>query len=113
MKNHTSRVIYGNSGPEPARVAGLLGLLFVVLLFFVPSVLGQTGQGNVSGTVTDSSHAIVPGASVVLTNVDTGVSVKTESSEEGIYYLGAVPIGHYKVVVAKQGFKEWEGTFTL
>jgi len=63
--------------------------------------------------VADTSHAIVPGASVVLTKVDTGVSVKTVSSEVGVYYFGAVPIGHYKVVVTKEGFKQWEGTFTL
>ncbi|HXX23528.1 MAG TPA: TonB-dependent receptor [Terriglobia bacterium] len=113
MKNHTSRVIYGNSRPEPARVVGLLGLLLVALLSPVPPLLGQTGQGTLTGTITDASRAIVPAATVALTNIDTGVSVKTESSDVGIYYFGAVPIGHYKVTVTKQGFKEWEGTFTL
>ena len=113
MKNHTSRVIYGNSGAKPATVVGLLGLLLMVLLSPVPPLLGQTGQGTLTGTVTDATKGIVPGATVTLTNVDTGVSAKTESSDVGVYYFGAIPIGHYKVSVAKQGFKEWEGTFTL
>ena len=113
MKNQVSRVIYGNSDAKAARVVGLLGWLLVVLLIPAPPLLGQTGQGTLTGTVTDASRGIVPGATVTLTNVDTGVSVKTESSEAGIYYFGAVPIGHYRVAVLKQGFKEWEGTFTL
>jgi len=113
MKNQVIRVIYGNSGAKAARVVGLLGLLLVVLLFPVPPLLGQTGQGTLTGTVTDATKGIVPGATVTLANVDTGVSVKTESSEVGVYYFGAVPIGQYKVAVTKQGFKEWEGTFTL
>jgi hypothetical protein len=113
MKKYVYAVISGSSSANAASGLGLLSLLLIALLAPVRPLLGQTGQGNVSGTVTDSSHAIVPGTSVVLTNIETGVSVKTESSEVGVYYFGAVPIGHYKVVVTKQGFKEWEGTFTL
>jgi hypothetical protein len=113
MKNYISSAIRGNSGAKPAKVVGLLGLLLVVLLSPVSPLLGQTGQGTLTGTVTDSTKGIVPGATVTLTNIDTGVSVKGESSDVGIYYFGAVPIGHYKVIVTKQGFNQWEGTFTL
>jgi hypothetical protein len=113
MKNHANEIISGNSSAKAASLLGLLGLLLIALLAPVRPLLCQTGQGTVTGTVTDASRAIVPGAAVVLTNVDTGVSLKAESSDVGIYYFGAVPIGHYKVVVTKQGFKEWVGTFTL
>jgi hypothetical protein len=102
-----------NSSAKAASLLGLLALLLIALLGPVRPVLGQTGQGTLTGTVTDASRGIVPAAAVTLTNVDTGVSLKSESSDVGIYYFGAVPIGHYKVLVTKQGFKEWEGTFTL
>jgi len=113
MNNHAHEVISINSGRKVASMLALLGLLMIALLAPARPLLGQTGQGTLTGTVTDASHAIVPAAAVALTNADTGVTLKAQSSDVGIYYFGAVPIGHYKVVVTKEGFKEWEGTFTL
>jgi hypothetical protein len=75
--------------------------------------LAQNGQGTVTGTVVDSSQAIIPHADVTLTNTETGVTTKGQSSDVGIFYFGAVPIGQYRIVVNKQGFEEWAGTFTL
>ncbi len=94
------------------RLAALLGLFLAGLLLSVP-LLAQTGQGTVTGTVADLSQAIIPHAHVTLTNIATGVTTKGQSSEVGIYYFGAVPIGSYKITVEKEGFQQWEGTFTL
>ncbi len=96
-----------------ARLMGLLGLCLAGLLLSVPWSLAQTGQGTVTGTVTDLSQAIVPMADVTLTNVATGVTAKGQSNEVGIYYFGGVPIGDYRIAVNKQGFEGWVGTFTL
>ena len=96
-----------------ARIIGLLGICLVAFLFSSSFSLAQTGVGTVTGTVTDLTQAIVPKANVTLTNVGTGVVTKGQSSDVGIYYFGAVPIGEYKIEVAKQGFEEWVGTFTL
>ena len=96
-----------------AKLTGLLGLCLVALLLSAPLSLAQTGQGTVNGTVTDLSQAIVPHANVTLTNTQTGVVAKGQSSDVGIFFFGAVPIGQYKIVVDKQGFETWEGTFTL
>jgi hypothetical protein len=52
-------------------------------------------------------------ADVTLANTETGVTLRGQSSDVGIYYFGAVPIGSYKIVVNKQGFEEWAGSFTL
>jgi hypothetical protein len=76
-------------------------------------LLAQSGQGTVTGTITDLSKAIVPDATVTLTNMATGVTSKTQSSSVGSYFFGAVPIGQYKIEVEKKGFEQWEGTFTL
>jgi hypothetical protein len=99
--------------PTWARLGKLLGLCLVGFLLSTPVATAQTGQGTVTGTVKDTSQAIIPTATVTLTNTQTGVSLKTDSSSVGIYYFGAVPIGSYRVAVVKSGFKEWVGTFTL
>ncbi|MGA2985921.1 MAG: TonB-dependent receptor [Terriglobia bacterium] len=96
-----------------ARLTGLLGLCLVGFLLSVPLALAQTGQGTVTGTVTDLSQAIVPKADVTLTHLDTGVITKGQSSDVGTYYFGEVPIGSYTLTVTKTGFEQFVGTFTL
>jgi hypothetical protein len=96
-----------------AKLTGLLGLCLVGFLVSVPLLVAQTGEGTVTGTVLDLSQAIVPKADVTLTNVATDVSTKAQSSDVGIYYFGAVPIGDYRISVSKAGFEEWVGTFSL
>ena len=113
MKKHTSR-----AGPcgNSKLTAGAFVLLFVVGMVYLVSVhpaMAQTGQGTVTGTVTDASNALVPNAQFTLTNTATGVARQAQSSTIGVYYFGAVPIGSYKLVVSKQGFAEWAGDFVL
>ena len=96
-----------------ARLTELVGFFLIGFLLSVSWMLAQTGQGTVTGTVKDTSQAIIPGTTVTLTNTQTGVALKSASSDVGIYYFGAVPIGPYRVSAIKQGFKEWIGTFTL
>ena len=111
MNKHGYEAAHCNS--KVARLSGLLGLCLVGFLLSVPLSLAQTGQGTVTGTVTDLTQAIVPNANVTLTNTATGVANKAQSSDLGTYHFGAVPIGDYKIVVEKQGFDVWGGTFTL
>jgi hypothetical protein len=95
------------------RLTAILGSCLLGFLLSIPLALAQTGEGTVTGTVTDLSQAIVPNAGVTLTHVTTGVATKGQSNEAGIFYFGAVPIGDYKIAVNKEGFEEWVGTFTL
>jgi hypothetical protein len=55
----------------------------------------------------------VPGAQVTIINTETGLARSAPTSAVGSYYIGALPIGPYKVTIEKQGFATWEGTFTL
>jgi hypothetical protein len=91
-------------------------LVFASLAAFALSTkLGsaQSGAGSVSGTVRDAGQAVVAGASVTLTNTETNVSYKTQTSSVGTYYFGEIPRGPYVLRVAEQGFNRWEGTLTL
>src|SRR5215470_9511364 len=65
----------------------------------------QSDRGTIAGTVTDSSGAVVSGASVTVRGVDTGNVFKTTSTAEGLYRISDIAIGRYDVTVESQGFK--------
>ena len=67
-------------------------------------VLGQTTTGLMTGVLTDSSGAVVPGAEVELTNQGTGQERTTTSGNDGIYLVLQLPPGMYDISVRKQGF---------
>ena len=86
----------------PRLVAGLL--ICVFLLPSAPVLHAQTLSG-ISGTVTDSSGAVVPAAQVTITNTETGVSRVARTSSEGGYRLTDLNPATYTVKVEKSGFK--------
>jgi len=65
------------------------------------------GTGNIQGTVTDATGAVVPQASVILTNDATHVARKTSSDSAGVYVFPGVPVGRYNLSVAAPGFKTY------
>jgi hypothetical protein len=74
----------------------------------------QTITGSIRGTVTDSSGAVVQRATVVATNVDTGVTTHTLTDRSGLYSIQFLPIGTYNVKVTAPGFAAQElGPFAL
>jgi hypothetical protein len=74
----------------------------------------QTITGSIRGTVTDPSGAVVQRASVIATNVDTGVATHTVTDRSGLYNIQFLPIGNYRVKVTATGFAEQElGPFAL
>jgi hypothetical protein len=77
-----------------------------LLLVLVPSAVWA--QGNVAtlnGTVLDTSGAVVPGATVVATNVATGVETRTTTTSAGAYTLPYLPAGTYTLRVSAPGFR--------
>jgi outer membrane receptor protein involved in Fe transport len=83
-------------------------LAFAVLCFALMtggSLLAQTFRGTILGTVSDSSGAAVPGATVTIKNLDTGLTRTVATSEDGSYSAPELSIGNYSVSVEKAGFK--------
>ena len=83
-------------------VASLM-LLFVALS---TQAFGQGGtNASLSGTIQDASQAVLPGATVTATNTATGVQVKATTNNAGVYNIGGLQPGTYKVTAEMTGFQ--------
>jgi hypothetical protein len=80
----------------------LLGFL-VLCLFCLPG-LGQATTGQVAGRVTDSTGAVIQGATITLADEEKGVTFTGETNESGEYTVLSVPPGIYSVAAAAPGF---------
>ena len=87
-----------------------LGLYVCSFLFSAAAFAqGVAGLGAVSGTVRDASGAVVPDATVVLSNESKGIKRTMQSTDAGVFNAPAlVPATGYSLVVTKQGFANWE-----
>ena len=79
--------------------------LCVCVLFFSLAALGQVDKATLTGTVTDPSGAIVPGATVTITYPDTGLSRSVLTTGAGAYLIVGLPVGHVSVDASKNGFR--------
>src|SRR5262245_45529052 len=80
-----------------------LAVLCLFPAFSLPAQIG--GTGTIQGVVSDSSGAIIPGASVVAANVDTGVKTARATTEAGYYVLSPLIAGTYSVTISAPGFQ--------
>src|SRR5437016_4206319 len=76
-----------------------------LLLLFVSIAFAQLDTGTISGTVSDQTGAAVPGASLAIKNVDTGIVRRLVTNEAGRYEAVALPIGTYEVTASLAGFQ--------
>jgi hypothetical protein len=91
------------------RIASVPGLLFLAILW-VGCPAGLFAQitkatASVNGTLSDPSGAAVPGATVTLSNVQTGVKWTMKTNDSGDYVILQVPPGQYTMEVSKEGFQ--------
>ena len=80
-----------------------LALLLPLLLVATSSLRAQTGgEAGIQGTVTDSSGAAIPNATVIATNDATGVATARQTSSDGLYTISPVIPGTYTVKASRQ-----------
>jgi len=77
----------------------------VFALAVAASAAAQLPTATILGTVRDSGGAVVPGATITVTNTDTGFSRTGVTGGDGTYRLPALPVGRYEVRVELQGFR--------
>jgi outer membrane receptor protein involved in Fe transport len=88
----------------------LLVLAAVLLCGFVtlPPAFAQSINGSISGVVSDERGDAVAGATVTVSNVDTGVTRDDTTNDEGLYRISGLPVGFYSVKVERSGFGSGE-----
>ncbi|MGH9675061.1 MAG: TonB-dependent receptor domain-containing protein, partial [Bryobacteraceae bacterium] len=85
-----------------------LRLPFLALVSMaILNVHGQDLRGKVQGLVSDSTNAVISGATVTLRNENTAVQTQTATSQVGQYVFDFVPPGQYTVTVEMAGFKQF------
>jgi hypothetical protein len=91
------------------RVARMMSLFCALLLTCMP-VFGQESTGNIAGTVTDPSGAVVPDVSVTITNLANHRVYTTRTVGDGTYRMQDLAPGRYSVVFEKSGFSRYDVT---
>ena len=82
-------------------------LCAIFLLLLTVSAAAQFRAG-IQGTITDAAGAVVPGATITVTSIETGKASRTVSSADGFYRFSGLPPGKYKMAVERDGFKKKE-----
>ncbi len=88
------------------QVSGVLLATGLALLAATP-VAAQSSQATVTGVVTDSADAVIPGATVTVTNIETGVQTDVETNEAGHYTLFSLRPGTYELEAFSDGFRRY------
>jgi hypothetical protein len=87
---------------------GLRGLCLIPLLFLSvmlqPAAAQTGGEGGIQGTITDSTGAVIPNATVTAKNVDTGITATRQTTGAGLYTISPILPGTYTVTATAQGF---------
>src|SRR5438445_12445263 len=94
-------------GRNFSSVSVLAGFLQFLAPFLSPptATWAQVSAGEIVGTVTDPSGAVLPGVQIEATHLATGQKFSTTVTAVGNFLLSAVPVGDYRVLAQQTGFK--------
>jgi outer membrane receptor protein involved in Fe transport len=81
-------------------------MVCLVMVFLTATVVhGQITTGTISGIATDGTGAVIPGATVLILNEETGISRTATTDAAGRYLVPSLSLGRYRVTVSQQGFQ--------
>jgi len=88
------------------KIAVFVGVFLILFLIFTASVpvYSQATGATLSGTISDPSGAVIPGAQVSIRNTATGLAKETIADSTGFYTLPNLPAGTYEIKVTANGF---------
>lgn len=89
----------------------IFALIACLLVFGTATAFAQEITGSIAGTVTDTTGAVVPGATVTITDTDKRIVVRTiTTNEEGSFSVPQLPVGNYEVTIEAPSFKKYVET---
>ena len=92
-----------------SRLVSRSFIIVLMSLFGLSVILfAQSERGTISGTVRDTSGAVIPGAAITITNTATNQVISSTSNDVGEYTAAEVGVGTYNVRAEKQGFRPQE-----
>lgn len=89
-----------------AGAVGRFAMLFLVVFAFSLPSFAQTFRGAIHGTVTDTSGAAIPNATIRAVEVATGTTYSTVSSSAGVFQFRDLPVGNYQLTITAKGFTQ-------
>ena len=89
------------------RHFGRISVLLVAGLAATFAFGQNANTGEIKGTVSDASGAVVAGVTVTITNVQTGVATVITTNSAGIYDAPSIPVGQYRMTFSKTGFRDF------
>ena len=93
------------------RFTTVASLLFLAIFTLSTALHAQLStRATITGTVTDATGAVVAGASVTITDVDTKVAIKTTTNVDGVFVAPGLTVDTYTVAISKTGFKSYAVT---
>ena len=81
------------------------GILFIALFWINQLLVAQVTTGTISGTVSDSTGAVIPGATVNVRNTDTGISRTVTANAAGYFLVPQLALGSYEITAESAGFQ--------
>ena len=84
---------------------GIASIAIAILLCAQSALAQNTNSGDIRGTVTDNTGALIPSVTVTVLNLDTGVSKGYVTNQDGLYDTSSILPGEYKITFTKQGFE--------
>src|SRR6266403_1459934 len=105
VENEACTQMFFPEGSMGSRLLKLIAVLAVSLVTFLPLSFAQKTTGDIDGTVTDQSGAMLPGAALTLTDQANGTVRKTTSNAQGSFSFLNLPVGTYTITATKEGFK--------
>ena len=106
LTSKLSRSLLTHISATTTRIVAL-AVVCILLFGFAPQMQAQLSTATMFGTVTDSTGAVLPGATLTFTQTLTNFSRQTQTNGQGEYRAEFLPVGPYTVKVDAKGFKQW------
>src|SRR5438034_8079430 len=98
-----------SQGPSSVEVqmTRVFGCVLLLVSLGAAPLGAQQSTSEVRGRVLDAQQAVLPGATVIVTNQETGTFRQTVSNNDGTYFISALPPGSYTLTVELPSFKKY------
>ena len=102
--------MFGQLSGGNMKLHSLYARLLVLAVLFSSNLLLADVTGSITGVVHDRSQAVVAGAHVQITNVQTNLTQETVTGSDGTFRMLALPVGSYKLTATSSGFRVYTAT---